>query len=38
LGKKYGNDINALAKALKAKEKGETNKVIDLSHNQKAAA
>jgi hypothetical protein len=38
LGEKYGNNIDALAGAMKAKEKGETNRVIDLSHDQKAAA
>jgi hypothetical protein len=38
LGEKYGNNIDALAKALKTKEKDETNKVIDLSHNERAAA
>jgi ATP-dependent Zn protease len=38
LGEEYGNDIDALAKALIEKEKNESNHIIDLSHNKKAAA
>jgi hypothetical protein len=38
LSEKYGNNVDDLATAMKAKEKDETNKVIDLSHSQKAAA
>ncbi len=38
LGQKYGNNVDALAKALKTKEKDEKNNVIDLSNDRKAAA
>jgi hypothetical protein len=38
LSEKYGNNVDSLADALKTKEKDETNRVIDLSRNQKAAA
>jgi hypothetical protein len=38
LAEKYGNNLDALASAMRTKEKSETNKVIDLSHSQKAAA
>jgi hypothetical protein len=38
LSEEYGNDIDALAKALKEKEKNEAKLVVDLSHAVKAAA